>query len=223
MAHEISPFAHLDAPPRRVIVGGTTGSGKTTLAGQIAAIIGAPHVELDALHWEPNWTEAPADVFRERIAAALTGDRWVVDGNYSVARDLTWSRADLLIWLDYSLARIYWQLLRRTTRRVRTQEELWSGNRERFRAAFFSRESLFVWALQTHWKRRRIWPPLLADPTWSHLRYVHIRSSRDLRAFVAQLRDAADTPTLTTDHPASPGLEDAGSALPATGDRRPMN
>jgi adenylate kinase family enzyme len=219
MAHEISPFAQLDALPRRVIVGGTTGSGKTTLAGQIAAIIGAPHVELDALHWEPNWTEAPTDVFRERIAAALNGDRWVVDGNYSVARDLTWSRADLLVWLDYSIARIYWQLLRRTTRRVRTQEELWSGNRERFRAAFFSRESLFVWALQTHWKRRRIWPPELAKERYAQLRFVHIRSTGELRALVSALRDAAEAPSLTNDHAASSDLEDVGSALPASGER----
>ncbi len=188
MAHEISPFTQIDALPRRVIVGGTTGSGKTTLAGEIASIVGAPHVEMDALHWEPNWTEAPPDVFRERTAAALTGERWVVDGNYSVARDLTWSAADLLVWLDYSIARIYWQLLRRTTKRVRTQEELWAGNRERLRTAFFSRESLFVWALKTHWKRRRMWPPLLADAQYAQLRFVRIRSSRELRAFVAGLR-----------------------------------
>ncbi len=39
---------------QRIVVVGTTGSGKTTLAAQLALIAGCPHIELDALHWEPN-------------------------------------------------------------------------------------------------------------------------------------------------------------------------
>ena len=51
---------------RRIVVVGSTGSGKTTVAKRLAGILGAPYVELDALNWEPNWTEAPPNVFRER-------------------------------------------------------------------------------------------------------------------------------------------------------------
>jgi adenylate kinase family enzyme len=174
--------------PDRVVVGGTTGSGKTTLAREIAAMIGAPAVELDSLHWEPDWTEAETPVFRARVEAALAGGRWVVDGNYNKVRDLTWARADLLVWLDYPIARIFWQLAHRTTRRVFTQEELWSGNRERFRTAFLSRESLFVWAVQTHWKKRREYPVTLRRPEYAHLRVVRLRSPKEMGAFVRALR-----------------------------------
>ncbi|MEW5719873.1 MAG: AAA family ATPase, partial [Chloroflexota bacterium] len=73
---------------KRVAVVGTTGSGKTTLARELAHRLGYPHVELDALHWEPNWGEAPRDVFRARVDAALRGDCWVIDGNYGKARDI---------------------------------------------------------------------------------------------------------------------------------------
>ncbi|MBF6600955.1 MAG: AAA family ATPase [Dehalococcoidia bacterium] len=191
MAREISPFAPLDRAPSRVIVAGTTGSGKTTLAEAIAGAIGAPHVELDALHWEPNWTQAADDVFRARVGGAVAGERWVVDGNYSKVNDLTWPRAELLVWLDYSITRVSWQLLCRTTRRARTQEALWQGNRERLRTAFFSRQSLFVWALQTHWKRRRTLPAALASPANGHLDFVRIRSRRELGRFLRELRRAA--------------------------------
>ena len=44
---------------------------KTMLAKQIAQQLQLPHVELDALHWEPNWTAAETNVFRERVERAL--------------------------------------------------------------------------------------------------------------------------------------------------------
>ena len=73
---------------QRISIVGTTGSGKTTLAKKIAETCKSPHVELDQLQWEPDWTAVPTDVFQERVRQALQGDRWVVDGNYSKVRDL---------------------------------------------------------------------------------------------------------------------------------------
>ena len=112
---------------RRVVVIGTTGSGKTTLARRLAGRLGVPHVELDALHWDPDWTEAPPAVFRERTARALAGDGWMADGNYGKVRDLVWPRADTVVWLDFPLFVTLWRLVRRTFRRALTREELWGG------------------------------------------------------------------------------------------------
>jgi len=44
---------------QRINVVGTSGSGKTTVARRAAEALGVPFVELDALHWEPGWQEAP--------------------------------------------------------------------------------------------------------------------------------------------------------------------
>src|SRR5438132_1981195 len=99
---------------RRVVVGGTSASGKTTLASRLAGRLGVPHVELDALHWEAGWIEAPNELFRARTQEALSGNCWVVDGNYSVVRDIVWGRADTVIFLDYPLIVILGRLLRRT-------------------------------------------------------------------------------------------------------------
>jgi hypothetical protein len=89
---------------QRVAIVGTTGAGKTVLAQQLAIRIDAVHVDLDALHWEPGWQEAPRDIFRARVVEALQDERWVVTGNYSKARGLIWTKADTLIWLDYGLS-----------------------------------------------------------------------------------------------------------------------
>jgi adenylate kinase family enzyme len=172
---------------RRINVIGTTGSGKTRTAEQIAPRVGLPHIELDALNWDPNWTEVPLDVFRQRVAQALAGDAWVVDGNYSKARDLIWNRVELVVWLDYSLPRILWQLLWRTLRRTLLREELWSGNRERFLNQFFSRDSLFWWALTTYHSRRAKYQAVFAQPQEHNFAMVRLASPQATRRWLVGL------------------------------------
>jgi len=128
----------------KIAIVGTSGSGKTTLARQMSQRLAVPHIELDALHWEPNWTEATIDVFRSRVKTALSGDAWVVDGNYSKIRPLVWSRADTIVWLDYSFAIVMRQILQRTIRRVVLREECCNGNRETFQKSFLSGDSVIV-------------------------------------------------------------------------------
>lgn len=171
---------------KRINVVGTSGSGKTTLAHRLARLLEFPHVELDALHWGPDWTPAPLDLFRRRTAQALSGERWVVDGNYSKVRDIVWSRADTVVWLDYSLPVIMGRLVWRTLSRVLIGEELWSGNRESLRNTFFSRDSILLWALQTYRRRRREYPELLARPEHSHLAIVHLRSPRQANKWLSK-------------------------------------
>jgi adenylate kinase family enzyme len=154
---------------QRVVIGGSTSSGKTTFSRALARRMSVPLIELDALHWGPNWTEVPLPIFRERVTAAIAADAWVLDGNYSVVRDLTWGRADTLVWLDYPLRVILWRLFNRTNRRIRSREELWNGNRERFANAYLSTDSLYVWVFRSYWTRKRNWPRALAEPAHRHL------------------------------------------------------
>jgi len=176
---------------RRIAVVGTTGSGKTTMARRIAQRLAINHVELDALHWGPNWTPAPLELFRARTKQALNGDAWVVDGNYSKVRDIVWGRADTIVWLDYPLLVILGRLVWRTLRRVFTREELWQGNRERFVAQFASRDSLFLWALRTYPRRRKEYPALIQRPEYIRLTVVHLRSPRAARDWLASLEVTA--------------------------------
>lgn len=172
---------------RRIAVIGTTGAGKTIMARRIAERLSLPQIELDAFFWGPNWSETPREVFRERVDLALRGDAWVVDGNYSKVRDIVWGRADTLVWLDYPLWLIFWRLLRRTTGRVISGEALWNGNRESFRGAFLSRNSLFMWALQTYRRRRRDYPRLLQEPECAHLQLVRLRTPREATVWLSRV------------------------------------
>ena len=135
---------------RRVVVVGTTGSGKSWLAERLAARTGLRLIELDALFWGRDWQPAPLELFRHRVECEIRDDGWIVVGNYGQVRDLVWREADTLIWLDLPLPLVMWRLLRRTLQRAATKEELWgTGNRESFRNAFLSRQSILLYALRT--------------------------------------------------------------------------
>ena len=177
------------------MVVGTSGSGKTTLARALAAKLGVPHVETDALHWGENWTPVPLETFRERVVQALAGDAWVIDGNYSRTRPYVWSRATVLIWLDYSIAVIMGRLIRRTARRVIRREELWSGNRESLSKTLFSKDSILWWALTTYKRRRREYPELLAQPENAHLQVLHFKSPRAANRWLSQVETPAPAKT----------------------------
>ena len=174
--------------PRRVVVVGSTGSGKTTMAAAVARILGLPHVEQDALYWEPGWVEPPRALFRQRLLQALAGPAWVVDGNYNhQARDLTWGGAEALIWLDYPLPVILWRLLRRTLARTLSGELLWGTNRETWRGAFFARDSLFFYAIRSRNRHRQAYPAALASPEYAHLYAIRLRTPAEGERFLAEL------------------------------------
>lgn len=177
----------MSAIGRRVIVIGNTSSGKSTLAAELARRLDVPFVELDALHWEPHWVEADAEVFRARVRAATAGDGWAIAGNYQAKTlDLTWPRADTVVFLDYPLPIVLWRVLTRSWRRWRSRELLWGTNTESFWKHVTSwNDSLLVWAVRTHGKHRARWPELLRDPRWAHIRFVRVRSQRETDRWLA--------------------------------------
>jgi adenylate kinase family enzyme len=172
---------------QRIVVVGVSGAGKTTFARQLALQLDYPHIEMDAVHWLPDWIEMPVEQFRDHIKAALCGDHWVIDGNYSKVRDIVWSRADTIIWLDYSLALILARLFWRTVRRIVTRETLWNGNRENLRNQF-QRDSIMLWALRTYFKYRRSYPVLFQQPHHAHLNILRLTSPQEAQSWLDQQR-----------------------------------
>lgn len=173
---------------QRIAIVGVTCSGKTTLARRLAGLYGLAHIEMDALNWQPGWQPAPD--FRQKVDLATSAPAWVTDGNYREVRDLTWGRAQTVIWLDYPLPLTFWRLFRRTLLRILSAEALWGGNRETWRGAFFSRDSLFLYQIKSRRQHRRSYPELAQLPAYRHLHFVRLRSPVELRRWLAGLQAA---------------------------------
>jgi adenylate kinase family enzyme len=163
-----------------VVLASASGNGKTTVGRALAERLGVPFVELDALVHGPGWVETPDDELHALVEPIVAGDGWVVDGGYlRKLGDLVLSNADTVVWLDLPLRVWIPRLIRRTWRRRRGKEELWNDNRESLRDAFWGRESLFGYALRSHFRRRRLYPGLLADLT-----VIRLRSQREVERFL---------------------------------------
>jgi adenylate kinase family enzyme len=166
----------------RVSVIGVSGSGKSTFGRELAGRLGAPYVELDELHHGPDWTEATAEELRARVAPVVAQPGWVIDGFYRHKLDaLVVERADTVVWLDLPIRVWLPRLARRTFGRMVTGEELFNGNRERFRN-LFERPNIFGWAWRRHFEYRRE----LAGWVGAHsnARLIRLRTPAEVQAFL---------------------------------------
>ncbi|MBA3364723.1 MAG: AAA family ATPase [Actinobacteria bacterium] len=171
----------------KVVVKGASGSGKTTVARELARRLSVPYVELDALCHGPDWAEASDEEFSARVEAATAGDGWVVDGNYErKIGDLVVERAGTIVWLDMPLRVDLARLWRRTTERIRDDIELWNGNRETWRNAVWTRDSLFAWTIRSHRKHRREWPERFRELERGGKRVVRLRSAEEAERWLAE-------------------------------------
>jgi adenylate kinase family enzyme len=172
----------------RILVVGTSGSGKSVFAKKLASFLKIPNIELDALFWEPNWVEATQPVFRDRILNATSQSTgWVINGNYNKVSNLTWQKADTLIWLDYKLSLVLWRVLKRSFIRVVTREVLWGTNRESFIKTFFTKYSIILWALQSYSRRNRQYENLIQSSEYAHLKTYRFKSPREAELFIKNL------------------------------------
>ena len=117
---------------KNYFVVGTSGSGKSTAAKQIAELLGLKYVEIDDLMWLPNWTKREPSELRTLLQNELDKGPVVMDGNFA-SKGISPCPGDVLVFLDYPRWLVVSRLTRRSLKRVLTRQELWSGNTEEFR------------------------------------------------------------------------------------------
>jgi hypothetical protein len=114
-----------------------------------------------------------------------------MDGNYAKVRDIVLPRATDAIWLNYAFPIVFWRALSRTSRRVISGEELFGGNRETFRGAFLSRDSILSWVMKTHHRYGRSYRELFTRGAGASVRLAELRRPREADALVENIRGVA--------------------------------
>ena len=180
----------LPARPRRILVTGTSGAGKTTLAAALAARLGLPHTEIDGLYHGPGWVPRPE--FVADASALAAGDEWVTEWQYSAVRRVFLARADLLVWLDLTRIDVMRQIVARTLHRRLRRVEMWNGNVEPpLWTIFTRRDHILRWAWRTHAKTTTRVHRVLASGEAPVV--VRLRNRREVHAWLAGPVAAVDT------------------------------
>lgn len=171
----------------RVIVVGTTGSGKSKVAKELAERLAIPYIHMDLLFWLPNWTQPTDEVFFKKIEDSVMQKKWVLDGNYGRTHHLTWPIADTVIWIDYPLWLTFYQNFKRGLQRAFSGKELWpgTGNKESL-LRMFSKDSILIWLLKTYESNRQRYLARMKDPKYAHLKFVHLKSRKEVKEFLSQ-------------------------------------
>ena len=187
---EIGESARSFTIGQRVHVIGNSCSGKSTLASRLAKALDAEFVELDALNWQPGWVslnEANPNELERRFRQATRSDAWVVAGSYSETSQRSfWANLETVIWLDLPMPLLLKRHLVRSWQRARSRELLWGTNVEGFWQHFLvwrKERSLIYWIVTQHRRKRSQMLAWMADPRWSHIRFVRLKSGREAEAF----------------------------------------
>jgi adenylate kinase family enzyme len=174
----------------RVVVVGTSGAGKSTVAAALAALYEVPHVDLDDLATGPRWTRVPDDVFRACVQATLDTPAWIIDGDYQrKLGNRVLEQAEMAIWLDLPLRVSLARMWRRTSQRVREQTELNNRNRLNWNLALLR---WLQWEIRSHLRRRMRMPGRLARH--SHLNSVHLRSQSQVDLWLMEQKQLTRAP-----------------------------
>ena len=166
---------------RRLLVVGSPGAGKSTLARRLGPRLSLPVIHLDQHYWNPGWRPTPDDEWHRRLDELLAEPAWILDGNYHATLPRRLQFADAVLFLDLPAWRCRWRVARRiATTFGRTRADLAPGCPEQIDVEFLR----WTW----NWPRD-IRPHVIramdaADPS---VRRWTLRSPAEVEAFEASL------------------------------------
>jgi adenylate kinase family enzyme len=173
----------LPAGVQRVLVAGSTGAGKTTMALALAHRLGLPHTQMDGLWHGPGWVPRPE--FGDDVAAMLATGRWVTEYQYRTVKADLLAAAQAVVWLDHPFLLVAARLLRRSVVRAVTRRPLYNDNVEQPRMWGRASHPLRIVLSRAFWAQRRRTEAELAEAARRGVVVVRVRGARQARRWLA--------------------------------------
>lgn len=166
--------------PKRILIIGTAGSGKSTLANYLSSFFQIKEIELDEINWRPNWENrqiSDKNGFIEDVTNEIAIDNWVATGGYISVRDLMWSRANIIIWLDLPYFTVLNRVIKRSIKRAFSTQETFKGCKENWWDLLAWNRPI-RWAMYSFFERRKSFENMANNKEFSHAKIFRCHNAK---------------------------------------------
>jgi len=165
---------------KRILIIGISCSGKTTVGRKLSKKLNIPFHDLDDLYWNPGWIETDKEKFKNSVTSLCKEESWIIVGNYNSVQSLVLEECDTVIWLNLSRARVWYQALVRSMRRILFSERCCNGNIESFQRTFLTKESILLWVLKDYKRKYIKYSNMRDDGEFSKKEYIELRNTTQI-------------------------------------------
>jgi adenylate kinase family enzyme len=163
---------------KRVLIIGSSGSGKSTFALRLSQMTGLEVIHLDRLFWHPNWVDTPDEEWQKKVEDILEGDSWIIDGNYRGTMEMRLKKCDTVIFLDLPRTTCVYRILKRVVfYRKGNRPDMAEGCDERFDWEFIK----WVWNYPARSKPR---VEALLERFKDEKKIIRLTSKKEIESFL---------------------------------------
>ncbi len=172
---------------KRILVIGSSGSGKSWLSQKLAAITGLPLIHLDMEYWHPGWVETGREEWDKKQAELTAGEAWLIDGNYNRTMELRFQKADMVVFLDINRLKCVFQAMRRMGKKRSDLPDFLEEPKS------LSREALEFYGLIWQFPKKDRLNILRLHEKYPQVAFIQLKNRRDIRQFLKDMEQAYHT------------------------------
>lgn len=168
-----------------MVIGISSGVGKSTFARRLGEALHIPVYHLDTLYWKPGWVESPLEEFSKAQQKIVNHDQWIIEGNYSNTFEMRAEHADTIIYLELPLYVCLYRVIKRWFMNIgKTRPDMAEGCKEKIDWAFIK----FI--ITTYYPRKKKMEARFK--TFQSLgptkKIISLKSKKEIQAFLANIK-----------------------------------